>query len=187
MIITAGYSFSDGEQVTAQKLNQILDGAAFDQTAIDSEVIAIDGDGALTLATGHPTWTTGGNMTIAGYLQCGSNGNLGIYSLGQIYVNCSLPFVRLQDLDETNCYVDVDGRSGNLALSADVESTQSDPQVIIKIQGNELAKFFKDGELFLPDVNTAPSTPTDGGYLYVESGALKYIGSVGTITEIASA
>ena len=33
----------------------------------------------------------------------------------------------------------------------------------------------------------APGTPTSGGIMYVESGALKYIGSTGTITTIASA
>jgi len=34
---------------------------------------------------------------------------------------------------------------------------------------------------------SAPSTPTGGGVMYVEAGALKYIGSSGTITTIASA
>ncbi|MBF0623027.1 MAG: hypothetical protein HQL54_14000 [Magnetococcales bacterium] len=34
---------------------------------------------------------------------------------------------------------------------------------------------------------TAPTTPTGGGILYVESGALKYIGSSGTVTTIAPA
>jgi len=35
---------------------------------------------------------------------------------------------------------------------------------------------------------TAPgSNPTGGGYLYVESGALKYRGSSGTVTTIANA
>jgi len=34
---------------------------------------------------------------------------------------------------------------------------------------------------------TAPGTPTAGGYLYVESGALKYKGSSGTVTTIAVA
>ncbi|NBU93790.1 MAG: hypothetical protein EBS18_04470 [Actinobacteria bacterium] len=36
--------------------------------------------------------------------------------------------------------------------------------------------------------STAPaSNPTGGGYLYVESGALKYRGSSGTVTTIANA
>lgn len=35
--------------------------------------------------------------------------------------------------------------------------------------------------------STAPATPTGGGVLFVESGALKYIGSSGTVTTIANA
>lgn len=43
-----------------------------------------------------------------------------------------------------------------------------------------------DDRLFLGN-QTAPATPTGGGVLYVESGALKYIGSSGTITTLAAA
>ena len=35
--------------------------------------------------------------------------------------------------------------------------------------------------------SSAPSTPTDGGVLYVESGALKYKGSSGTVTTLGNA
>jgi hypothetical protein len=42
------------------------------------------------------------------------------------------------------------------------------------------------GTLFLQN-GTAPATPTGGGILYVESGALKYKGSSGTVTPIANA
>lgn len=34
---------------------------------------------------------------------------------------------------------------------------------------------------------TVPGTPVGGGYLYVQSGALKYKGSSGTVTTIAAA
>jgi len=43
-----------------------------------------------------------------------------------------------------------------------------------------------DGSVFMGNT-TVPSTPLLGGMLYVESGALKYIGSSGTITTIAIA
>lgn len=43
-----------------------------------------------------------------------------------------------------------------------------------------------DDAVFLGNVS-APATPTGGGVLYVESGALKYKGSSGTVTTIASA
>lgn len=42
------------------------------------------------------------------------------------------------------------------------------------------------GQMFMAN-STAPATPTGGGILYVESGALKYIGSSGTISTIAPA
>lgn len=42
--------------------------------------------------------------------------------------------------------------------------------------------------MFIKNTTGAPSTnPSDGGYLYVESGALKYRGSSGTVTTIAAA
>jgi hypothetical protein len=41
--------------------------------------------------------------------------------------------------------------------------------------------------LTIANTSAAPSTPTGGGVLYVESGALKFRGSSGTITTIAAA
>ena len=43
-----------------------------------------------------------------------------------------------------------------------------------------------NGRMFLAN-QTAPSTPTGGGVMYVEGGALKYKGSSGTVTTIAPA
>ena len=43
-----------------------------------------------------------------------------------------------------------------------------------------------DGRQFLSN-QTAPATPTGGGTIYVEGGALKYIGSSGTITTLGAA
>jgi len=50
--------------------------------------------------------------------------------------------------------------------------------------GHELRS---DGSVFLKNVAAAPATPTGGGVMYVEAGALKYKGSSGTITTIAGA
>jgi hypothetical protein len=49
-----------------------------------------------------------------------------------------------------------------------------------------IEKLHVNGRLFL-DNRTAPSTPTGGGVIYVEGGALKYKGSSGTVTTIANA
>jgi hypothetical protein len=43
-----------------------------------------------------------------------------------------------------------------------------------------------NGRMFLAN-QTAPATPTGGGVMYVEGGALKYKGSSGTVTTIAPA
>jgi hypothetical protein len=43
------------------------------------------------------------------------------------------------------------------------------------------------GSVVLGNVNSTPTTPTGGGILYVQSGALKYIGTSGTVTIIAAA
>jgi len=42
------------------------------------------------------------------------------------------------------------------------------------------------GSVFLAN-QTAPATPSAGGVLYVESGALKYKGSSGTVTVLGAA
>jgi hypothetical protein len=44
-----------------------------------------------------------------------------------------------------------------------------------------------DAVLLLANATAPASNPTGGGYLYVESGALKYRGSSGTVTTIANA
>jgi len=49
-------------------------------------------------------------------------------------------------------------------------------------------KFLSDSNaFFVADTSSVPSTPTGGGVIYVESGALKYKGSSGTITTLGAA
>ncbi len=52
---------------------------------------------------------------------------------------------------------------------------------------DEVARFLGIRALQLPNVASAPGVPTASGRLYVESGALKYRGSSGTITTVAPA
>ena len=51
----------------------------------------------------------------------------------------------------------------------------------------ERARIDSSGNLLIKNTGAAPGTPTGAGYLYVESGALKYRGSSGTVTTIAAA
>jgi hypothetical protein len=51
----------------------------------------------------------------------------------------------------------------------------------------ERVSIYNAGYLFVKDATAPGSNPSGGGYLYVESGALKYRGSSGTISTIANA
>lgn len=55
------------------------------------------------------------------------------------------------------------------------------------INGVERARIDDNGNVFISNTSSAPTTPTGGGTLYVEGGALKFRGSSGTITTIAPA
>ena len=57
------------------------------------------------------------------------------------------------------------------------------------LTGGRTIGFDSDGGyIYISNIpGAAPGTPTSGGIMYVQSGALKYIGSTGTITTIASA
>jgi hypothetical protein len=48
-------------------------------------------------------------------------------------------------------------------------------------------QFFAGSAINLPNVTAPPATPTGGGVLFVQAGALKYKGSSGTTTTIAPA
>lgn len=51
----------------------------------------------------------------------------------------------------------------------------------------QAGQFFAGSVLALPDVTAAPATPASGGVLFVQGGALKYLGSSGTTTTLGPA
>jgi len=74
-IINKGKTFSNGEQLTADKLNQVIDNATFTTSAVDNLSTQIAGsaiivrDGGITpakLSAGAPDWTGGQTLTIKG-------------------------------------------------------------------------------------------------------------------------
>jgi hypothetical protein len=69
---------------------------------------------------------------------------------------------------------------GTLTIS---DGTNANNNVVLKIAGtsgsNQSALFIANG--------ATPATPTGGGTLFVSAGALKYIGSSGTVTTVAPA
>lgn len=73
----------------------------------------------------------------------------------------------------------------NTALVASNGSTTGN---IVEFRDNTTVMFrILDGGTVFIGNQTAPGTPTGGGYLYVESGALKYKGSSGTVTTLGAA
>ena len=83
-VITSGKIFSNGEQLTADKMNQMFTSASFDTAgAVDASTLQVltDGslsvkDGAITpakISTGGPSWNTAGRLVIDGL---GVNGGI---------------------------------------------------------------------------------------------------------------
>jgi len=77
-VITSGKIFSNGEQLTADKMNQMFTSASFDTAgAVDASTLQVltDGslsvkDGAITpakISTGGPSWNTAGRVVIDGH------------------------------------------------------------------------------------------------------------------------
>jgi hypothetical protein len=75
--------------------------------------------------------------------------------------------------------------SGDIVLDAGGDGS-ADGYVIVNIGSSQVAEF-GDTYFEMNNVTSAPATPTAAGRLFVEDGALKYIGSDGHITTIADA
>jgi hypothetical protein len=76
--------------------------------------------------------------------------------------------------------------SPRLAFPSAADIVTTSGGLTISIAGSDVAEF-NEGYLGLKDVTSAPATPTGGGRIFVEAGALKYIGSDGHITTLADA
>lgn len=80
---------------------------------------------------------------------------------------------------------------GYTALDVNVTETAtgSGAKKLADLRVGGTSKFSVDntGATFLANVASAPATPSGGGVMYVESGALKYKGSSGTVTTLAAA
>jgi hypothetical protein len=89
---------------------------------------------------------------------------------------------------EITKYIYVPGGSdtGQSRLYVNVPTGQVGAPVRFLKNDSDLWKLLPAGTVFM--VNSAePATPTGGGHLYVDGGALKYKGSSGTVTTIANA
>jgi len=75
-------------------------------------------------------------------------------------------------------------------VSVSVTNTADDALHVCTLSGTTytpLVKFMGTAAVFVKNASATPSTPTGGGVIYIESGALKYKGSSGTVTTLAAA
>lgn len=78
--------------------------------------------------------------------------------------------------------------SANVIIDTNGVVATVSPLVSIRNNGTEKAYLSGEGNWFLANVTTdPPATPTGGGIIYVAGGALKYVGSSGTVTTLALA
>jgi hypothetical protein len=79
-VITKGRIFSNGEQLTAEKLNVLVDGASFNSsTAVDNSTTRVNGSGAITV---KPQGITSTELAPSERWQ-------NAYPVGSIYMNAS--------------------------------------------------------------------------------------------------
>lgn len=65
--------------------------------------------------------------------------------------------------------------------------TRAARSVFLRTNDTTRVEILSDGTLFIKNQTAPAGTPTGGGYLYVESGALTYKGSSGTVTVLGAA
>jgi hypothetical protein len=86
-IINKGTAFSNGEQLTATKLNDMLNLATFDQSAADSASTTVNSSGQISVAdsgitpsklsAGAPSWDSNGQLKVNGQIKVGFNSGSG--------------------------------------------------------------------------------------------------------------
>jgi hypothetical protein len=87
-VITKGRTFVDGEQLTAEKLNDLVDDAVFNSTAVDNSTTRVNTSGAITV---KPEGITS-NELAQGAVE---SSNLAtsvlnaIYPVGSVYINAT--------------------------------------------------------------------------------------------------
>lgn len=120
----------------------------------------------------------------------GGFGNLGTSASAYLYAGHSNEGIyRYMFRTEVTWNYIIDTTNPAVAWSLAVTDTLSNAHsrlLEMSVGGTQKFHVRKDAVIFIGD-GTAPSTPTGGGFLYVESGALKYRGSSATITTIAVA
>jgi hypothetical protein len=176
----AGNALSSGQN------NVFIGSSAGNDVTIGANNVAV-GPSALSLATGGSSCTaigTGALSLATGNLNIGLGFNAGdniTSGTNNIVIGLDIDAQSATNNGQLSLQNIIFG-IGNTATGTSI-STGS---IGIGLVPTSAYKFGIAGSQFMANTS-APATPTGGGILYVESGALKYIGSSGTITTIANA
>lgn len=145
------------------------------------DFISTQGSGTSFQFTSNTTTNGANSFTVNSTSTTTSRGLFAIKNDGNILVSVTAGSV--------NSLLSIYNHAGSqeVALSAGDSSWVSQTSGNFGIGTNTPSeKLDVNGRQFLSN-QTAPATPTGGGTIYVESGALKYIGSSGTITTLGLA
>jgi hypothetical protein len=182
-------------------------------TAVGVAVPTISSTSTLTNKTlSSPTLsgTVAGDATFSGTIYFANNTSIGVSSFGTFYnktlalgggASSSVKFTTTNTGTANSDGTDIGVLN---ASTSDFFIVQRETaNILIEVNGGERARISPDGNVGIGTSSFGASSqkvlaignaaavptgnPTDGGVLYVESGALKYRGSSGTVTTIANA
>ncbi len=216
-ILSTGNSFSTGDQVTAATLNTAVNSATFASGAVDNTTTQLSGgavivkDGGITPAKLSATTGTGdvvrsntptlvtpvlGAATGTSVAVTGAISGAGITASADIEMGNDNTSSKL-NIGSFGSYLGRDTSTGGTTLNAQQGEYRIRVANNLKwrldssgntFQGTTAAVGTSGANVMVIGNGTAPSTSPAGiGQLYVESGALKFRGSSGTVTTIASA
>lgn len=172
-----GRSLVDDADAAAARTTLSLGTASLKNTGTSGDAVPVLNGGATTWASGS-TW--GGAVSVNGQLS--ANNTAGSHTLTGLGVALSL--VASNGNNNKLLYYNGATLVGAAGATAD-GAMLADKDLTIRVQSNVQGADII-GSLFLANTAT-PATPGGGGRLFVQGGALKFIGSSGTVTTIATA
>ncbi len=157
-----------------------------------AERMRLDSSGNLGLGVTPSAWTTykalqvNSSLALMGDGAASIYGNNAYYNSGWKYANSNYAALYVQNNGGNGAhawYTAPSGTVGNAITLTQALTLNADGSLLIGGTSTPGAKV-----LYIANASTVPSSnPSGGGVIYVEGGALKYRGSSGTVTTLASA
>jgi hypothetical protein len=186
------FTFDASNNITA--VNNLTVAGAFTSPGIDDNAdataITIDSSGNVGIGVTPEVWGQGTGFNLGGITSLWDNVNVESYFSNNLYYNGGFKY---QTTAAVASYRQSSGKHTFYVAPSGTADTAASLTAALTIDnlgnvGIGGASFGSGAKVMFIANGTAPSgTPTGGGILYVESGALKYKGSSGTVTTIATA